>query len=143
MKDSILGSIGNFIGQKVRNFATEVVESGIDVIAGGANQIFTNVTGSFVGAVDDHLQDVQSRVREFGKRAEDSIIDSAQQSIDKAIGFTPDGDSIMRGGQDFPTSGTDNNPAPRTTVDADQSDSLASPPVPLEVLEWLMVQNIQ
>jgi len=130
LQDGFLKGLANFALQKTRNFVSNVVESGVDVVAGGANQIFTNIKGSFVDAVDDHLQDVQSRIREYAKDAEDSIIDNGQRIIDKTIGFTPDKDSIMRGGEDFPTSGTPDNPSPRLPVDASKDDSLSSPPVP-------------
>jgi hypothetical protein len=130
MKDSIGDAVGNFILQKTRNFATSVVESGVDVLAGGANQVFTNVKGAFVDSVNDHLQDVQTRIREYGKDAEDSIIDSSQRTIDKLIGFNPDKDSLQGPGTEFSTEGVGNNPSPRIPVDAQSDDKLASPPVP-------------
>lgn len=130
MKDSLLGAVGNYALQVTRNYATTLVETGVEVVGGAANQVYTNIKGAFVDSVNDHLVNVQSRLREYGKQAEDSIIDPSQRAIDKAIGYSPDKDSIMRGGEDFPTSGTDTNPSPRKVVEIGADDSRKQSPIP-------------
>lgn len=130
MRDSLLGSVANFALQATRRFVTGVVETGVDVIAGGANQVLTNVVGGFVDTVQDHLLDVQTRVREAGQAAEDSIIDNAQRQIDQAIGYDPQKDSIQRGPVSPPSDGVDNNPSPRIEVVPSGNDSIEQSPVP-------------
>jgi hypothetical protein len=130
MEDGFLESLANYAMQKTKNFISATVESGVDVLAGGANQVVTNIKGAFVDTMNDHLQDIQSRVREFGEDAESSIIDKSKRLIDKSIGFHGDKDSIMRGGGPLSTEGVDNNPSPRIHVDSSPDDAMASPPIP-------------
>lgn len=130
MKDGLFASIANMVGQKVKNALSNIVEGGTDVIAGGANQVVTNVVGEFSGAVSDHVDDIQSRVREYGKNAEGSLIDKASSAIKNAIGFNPDSDSLFGPGLEYSKDGVDNNPAPRIIIPANLDDKMKSPPVP-------------
>lgn len=130
VKDGLFDAVGNFILQKTRTFVSGVVESGVDVVAGSANQVFTNVKGAFVDSVNDHLQDVQTRIRDYAKNAESSIIDNSQRQIDKAIGFNKAKDNLQGPGTEFSTEGFDNNPSPRIQVDPSSNDALTSPPIP-------------
>lgn len=130
VRDSLIGSIANNILQTTRKFVTGVVESGVDVIGGGANQVFTNITGAFTDNVNKHLQDVQKKVREYAQEAEDSIIDKSQRLIDKAFGFDPEKDNIQHGGKDFSRAGVENNPSPRVPVNVSSSDSRTTSPIP-------------
>jgi hypothetical protein len=95
LRDSLLASAINFVKRAVLSAASSVVEGGVDLVAGGASRVLTNVTGSFTGAINDVIIDTQSRIRSAGQRAEDSIIDNAQILANKTIGFNPNSDHVQ------------------------------------------------
>lgn len=126
VKDSIFDSVSNFILQKTRDVVTDIVETGVDAVAGSANQVLTNVTGSFVDAVNEHVSEIQTRIRSYSEEAEQSIINNTQRQIDNAIGVNTQKDHLQGTTLDLSTEGLNNNPSPRIQVDASADDSLTS-----------------
>lgn len=130
MGDGLFSKLKGMVRNKLEGAVAGVIESGVDLVAGGAGRVLTNIKGSFVDTLNDHVQDFQSRVRDYGNNAESSIIDGAQRLIDKTIGFNPDKDSLQGPGTEFDSAGVDNNPSPRIEVVTKSGDSMDSPPTP-------------
>lgn len=91
--DSLFGSALNVVKGIALKAATGAVEAGVDLVAGGASRVLTNITGSITGAARAIVVDTQSRIRQSGKRAEDGILDKTAFNANKVIGVNPSSDT--------------------------------------------------
>lgn len=117
LQDSLFAGFANMVKRTALKAITGVVEGGVDLVAGGASQVITNVTGAFTNAVRDVIVDTQARVREFADNAEDSLITKGTSAATKLV---PTVSPIVT------------NPPNAVILKTDQSDHIDPTPLPIK-----------
>jgi hypothetical protein len=130
--DSLLDKALNVAARTALNAATALVEGGVDIVAGGASRVLTNVSGAFTGAVRDVVVDTQSRLREFTKNAEDSVIDKSARLAEKVIGVNPKADHVnFNQVNSLSTDGSNNVTGAFSGLAANPDDNIRMSPLPI------------